>query len=69
MVERHALYRGTDVTGWRGRDSYPLPRNKGVKLYACKTLKHILSERETLYNYCGEWYDVYDEKGKVNIAN
>ena len=67
-VECHALYRGTDVTGWRGRDTYPVPRNKGVKLYTCKTLKKIMAERESLHDYCGEWFDIYDENGKVDIT-
>lgn len=66
MTDDAALYRGTDVSGWRGRDTYPAPRNKGVKLYTCKTLKQILKERTVLFNYCGEWYDVYDENGIVH---
>ena len=39
----------------------------GMKLYTCKTLKKILELRQSMYDYCGEWFDVYDENGKVNI--
>ena len=65
-AEDMALYRATDC-GWRGRDYYPVPHNKGVKLYMCKSIKHILSERKALFDYCGELFDIYDENGKVEI--
>ena len=41
----------------------------GMKLYTCKTLKRILELRQSTYDYCGEWFDVYDENGKVEFAN
>lgn len=40
---------------------------KGMKLYTCKTLKTILTLRQDTFNYCGEWFDVYGENGKVEI--
>jgi hypothetical protein len=40
---------------------------KGLKLYTCKTLKKILELRQSTYDYCGEWFDVYDENGKINL--
>lgn len=36
-------------------------------LYTCKSLKHILGLRKDTYDYCNEWFDVYDENGKVDI--
>lgn len=40
---------------------------QGMKVYRCKTLKNILRLRETTFNYCGEYFDVYNEDGKVDI--
>jgi|GEM_PF-2453122 len=40
---------------------------QGMKVYRCKKLKTILSLRENMFNYCGEWFDVWDENGKVTI--
>lgn len=50
------------------RDQYPFPHNKGVHLYKVKKLSTIMSHRQWLYNHCGEWFDIYDENGKVNIS-
>lgn len=41
-------------------------RYPGLKLYTCKKLNTILSLREMMFNYCGEWFDVYDENGIVH---
>jgi hypothetical protein len=38
-----------------------------MKLYRCKTLKQIIKLRKGIFDYCGEWFDVYDENGKVDI--
>lgn len=62
-----ALYKANNMSRFY-RDSYPNPNNKGLKLYACKKLSTILDHRECLYNYCGEYFDVYDENGKVDIT-
>lgn len=40
-----------------------------MKLYTCKTLKCILALRQDIYDYCGEWFDVYDENGIVNLED
>ncbi|WP_312694081.1 hypothetical protein [Caproiciproducens sp.] len=42
---------------------------QGMKLYTCKTLEKILELRQTTFEYCGEWFDVYDKNGKVEIPN
>ena len=44
-------------------------KNKGMKLYKCKKMSTILQKREILYNYCKEWFEVYDENGKVKLEN
>ncbi|MBQ3045122.1 MAG: hypothetical protein IJD49_04135 [Clostridia bacterium] len=41
-------------------------KHQGMKVYTCKTLKRILELRIDLYNYCGEWFDVYNEHGIVH---
>jgi hypothetical protein len=69
VSEDRALYYPYDLTRRRYRDSYPIPHNKGFRMYTCKTLKHIMEERQNLFDYCGEWFDVYDDNGKVNIEN
>lgn len=40
---------------------------KGMKLYTCKTQRKILEIRQALFDYCGEWFDVYNENGKVDL--
>lgn len=42
-------------------------KHYGVHLYTCKKLKTILSLRNDTFDYCGEWFDVYDENGKVEL--
>lgn len=37
-------------------------------LYTCKKLKTILALRQDTFDYCGEWFDVYDENGKVDLS-
>ena len=33
-----------------------------------KKLKTILELRQSTFDYCGEWFDVYDENGKVDLG-
>jgi len=51
------FYRGTFID-LRGK-------YQGMRVYTCKTLKNILKLRETTFNYCGEYFDVYNEDGKI----
>lgn len=53
------FYRG-EFTGLDGR-------YQGMRVYTCKKLKTILELRESTFNYCGEYFDVYNESGKVDI--
>lgn len=67
-VEDRAIYKHHDFNRYyrgpfKGLDS----RYDGMKVYQCKTLKHILHLREWLHGACGELFDVYDENGKVDI--
>ncbi|MEC0167883.1 hypothetical protein [Paenibacillus graminis] len=52
-------YRG----GFTGLDG----KYQGMRVYTCKKLSTILKLRESTYQYCGEYFDVYDENGKVAI--
>ncbi|GAA0840544.1 hypothetical protein GCM10008915_36290 [Bifidobacterium pullorum subsp. gallinarum] len=42
-------------------------RYQGMRVYTCKKLTTILKLRESTYRYCGEHFEVYNEKGKVNL--
>lgn len=53
------FYRGT-FAGINGR-------YQGMKLYTCKTLKRILELRKSTFDYCGVWFEVHDENGKVDL--
>ena len=58
----------TEFEAWyRGPFNGLTAKYQGMKVYTCKTLKRILELREAMHDYCGEWFDVYDENGKVDI--
>lgn len=70
MTEDRAIYKDNRFSRFyrqpfNGVDVRPV----GMKLYTCKTLKCILALRQDTYDYCGEWFDVYDENGKVELAD
>lgn len=62
-VYKHPRYRRF----YRGNYKGPDGKYQGCKLYTCKQIKRILDLREAMFGYCGEWFDVYDENGKVNL--
>lgn len=66
MTEDRALYKANNMNRFYRRN-YPNPKERGLSLYTCKKLSTILEHRENLYEYCGEYFDVYDENGKVDI--
>lgn len=69
IVEDRALYFPTDLPRRRYRSTYPEPNQKGFELLTYKTMQSILEERQNLFDYCGEWFDVYDENNqKVDIG-
>ena len=68
LVADRAIYKSTSVSRFYRHTFLGIGVNpKGMKLYTCKRLKTILRLRESTFHYCGEWFDVYDENGKVNL--
>lgn len=70
MTDDRAIYKSTRCSrfyrhGFVGMTDNPV----GMKLYTCKKLKTILELRNSTHDYCGEWFDVYDENGKVDLAS
>lgn len=47
------------------RSSYPTPSEKSFRLYKVKRLSTILRQRQALYEYCGEWFDIYDQDNNM----
>jgi hypothetical protein len=66
-VEDRAVYKHYDFSRFY-RKPYP-GKHKGLKLYQVKRLKTILENRKLLFEYCGEWFDVYNENGKLEYLN
>lgn len=62
--EDRALYKANDCNRFYRR-SYTGDRQSGFRLYKVKRLSTIMQQRQALYDYCGEWFDIYDENGKV----
>lgn len=68
MSEERAVFKHHDFSRfYRGTFNGLTEKYQGMKVYQCKTLKKILELRESTFNYSGEWFDVYDENGKVEI--
>ena len=69
MTDDRAIYKHPKFSRYyRGDFKGTDEKYQGMKLYKCKKLKTILSLREDMFNYCGEWFDVFDENGKVDIG-
>lgn len=62
VYKDHDLYRF-----YRGDFRGIEEKYQGMKLYVCKTLKKIMEIRQLTFDCCGEWFDIYDENGKVEI--
>lgn len=64
-----AIYKHHDFARFYRREykGFDLHYHDELKLYACKSLKRIMDLRQVTYDYCGVWFDVYDENGKVEI--
>lgn len=76
MEEKYFYLRKVDENGDRAlykhfrlsrfyRSSYPIPSEKSFRLYKVKRLSTILRQRQALHEYCGEWFDVYDQDNNV----
>ena len=40
-----------------------------VKLWKCKSLQRVLRHRVNLFNYCNEWFDIYDDETNEPIED
>lgn len=68
MTDDRAIYKHHNFSRfYRGPFNGLEFRYHGMKVYTCKTLKCILDLREGMHDYCGEWFDVYNENGRVYI--
>lgn len=68
MSDDRAIYKAPRISRFYRGPFFGLHgKYQGMKVYTCKTLKTILSLRKDLHAYCGEWFDVYDENGKVDV--
>lgn len=68
MTDDRAIYKHHDFSRYyRGDFTGIEGKRNGMRVYQCKTLKKILQLRQSTFNYSGEWFDVYDENGKVDI--
>ena len=38
-------------------------------LYTCKSIRQILYMRDLCFEHWNEWFDVYDEQGKIDLNN
>ena len=47
------------------RSTYPDYSND-LKLWTAKSLKTALQQRVRLWYYCNEWFDIYDDNGKIS---
>lgn len=67
-TEDRAIYKhGQYARFYRGVFTGISSKYQGMKLYTCKTTKKIMKIRKDLFQYCGEYFDVYNEDGKVDI--
>lgn len=66
MTEDRALYKANSISRLFRR-TFTGDKQPGFHLYKVKKLSTIMKHHKSLLEYCGEWFDVYDENGKVNI--
>ena len=68
MTDDRAIYKSRSCSRFYRQLFVGISNNPiGMKLYTCKKLKTILELRKSTFEYCGEWFDVYDENGKVEL--
>ncbi|MDX2330471.1 hypothetical protein GOL43_34280 [Sinorhizobium medicae] len=66
--EDRAIYKHSMLSRWyRGGFTGIDGKYQGMRVYRCKTLKRILELRDITYNASGEYFDVYDDNGKVEL--
>lgn len=65
-VPERAIYKHHDFSRfYRGEFEGLDKKYQGMKVYTCKTLKKIKEIQKSTFDYCGEWFDIYDENGIV----
>lgn len=64
MVEDRGLYKANGLSRFYRR-GFTGDKQPGFSLYKVKKMSTILRQRQALFDYCGEWFEVYDENGKV----
>lgn len=70
MTEDRVIYKHHKFSRfYRGTFNGINEKYQGMKVYQCKTLKKILELKDNTYNYCKEYFDVYDENGKVDLPS
>lgn len=70
MTDDRAIYKHREFSRFfRGSFSGIDGKYQGMKVYRCKTLKRIIKLRKDTFDYCGEWFDVHDENGQVDIRD
>lgn len=66
MKEERAIYKHKRFSRFY-RKPYPDCGEKDLELYKVKKLRVIMELRKEMYDYCGEWFDVYDEDVKIKM--
>lgn len=70
MTDDRAIYKHHDFSRFYRHEFKGIDvRWDGMKVYTCKKLKTIMKLRQRTFDYCGEWFDVYDENGKVELED
>lgn len=70
MIKDRAIFKHPNLLHfYRGEFTEVNNKYQGMKLYTCKTLKHILKIRKSTFEYSSEWFDIYDENGKVELKD
>lgn len=68
MSDDRAIYKSRSCSRFYRQSFVGMSTNpNGMKLYTCKRLRTILALRKSTFESCGEWFDVYDENGKVEL--
>ena len=63
-IEDRAIYKHPRCSRfYRGTFTGLEEKYQEMRVYTCKTLQHIISLRKSVFDYSGEWFDVYDENG------
>ena len=65
ITDDRAIYKHNNYSRFYRQNFTGTYNLDGMTLYWCEQLEEILELRQSTFYYCGEWFDVYDENGKV----